>query len=73
MRCCACDKALNDSEATRRVLSTGDFLDMCNKCYGPIALAVPTITREDLNPNEMIEEDWEKEYYEEETDAWGTS
>lgn len=56
---------MNDSEATRRVISTGDYLDMCNKCYFDIASAVPTELRPDLNPEESVsdyeegtQEDW---------------
>lgn len=68
-RCVSCDRNLNDMESTRRVASTGLFLDMCNKCYADIATEVPTISRADLNPTE----DWEEEYWEEQTDleAWG--
>jgi hypothetical protein len=64
MRCCSCNKNLNDSESTRRIASTGIFLDMCNKCYKDIADEVPTISRYDLNPYEEIEEqleDWTDE------------
>lgn len=57
MRCVSCDKNLNDSESTRRVVSTGEFLDMCNKCYSDIAQDVPTVSRPDLNPYEQIEDD----------------
>lgn len=57
MRCVSCNKNLNDSESTRRVVSTGEFLDMCNKCYADIAHDVPTISRPDLNPYEQIEDD----------------
>lgn len=61
MRCCSCDRPLNDSESTRRVVSTGDFLDMCNKCYQDISYDVPTTSRHDLNPNESVDEDeWEQ-------------
>ena len=58
MRCCSCNKILNDSEATRKVVSTGDYLDMCNKCYSDISSSVPTISRADLNPEECVN-DWE--------------
>ena len=36
MRCYCCDKNLNDFESTRKSASTGEFLDMCNKCYSTI-------------------------------------
>lgn len=53
-RCLACNKNLNDYEATRKDLH-GKFLDMCNKCYTPIQNDVPTVDRPDLNPSEEIE------------------
>lgn len=56
MRCYSCNKILNDSEATRKLVSTGDYLDMCNKCYSDIAFVVPTESRADLNPEESVEE-----------------
>jgi hypothetical protein len=31
MKCLACDKVLNDYEATRKN-STGDYVDLCNGC-----------------------------------------
>ena len=48
MRCYCCNKALSDYEATRKSVSTGQFLDMCNKCYGSIAGDVLAIERTDL-------------------------
>ena len=59
MRCTCCNKALNDSESTRKVVSTGDYLDMCNKCYKDVEQYIPTTSRADLNPNEEIPDDWE--------------
>lgn len=56
MRCQCCNRVLNDFESTRRSKSTGDFLDMCNKCVkesGPIAVVV----RSDLEPFEKPEDD----------------
>lgn len=32
MRCKACDKQLNDYEATRKDKYTGDYLDLCSVC-----------------------------------------
>lgn len=57
MRCISCDRALNDFESTRRLASTGMFLDMCNRCYKDIEGDVPTIARDDLSPTEEIELD----------------
>ena len=36
MRCYCCDKILSDFESTRKSVNTGDYLDMCNKCYSTI-------------------------------------
>ncbi len=55
MRCCCCDKNLNDFESTRKHAETGEYLDICNKC---IAFTdIPTTTRSDLEPTEQIEMD----------------
>lgn len=48
MRCVSCNKILNDYEATTRLSSTLEFLDMCSSCYSTIANDVPTINRQDL-------------------------
>jgi len=61
MRCISCDRGLNDFEATRRVVSTGDFLDLCNKCYKDIQQEVPTIARGDLNKEELTEDAFDYE------------
>ena len=34
MRCKACDKALSEFEAVRKSKDTGEFVDLCNECYG---------------------------------------
>lgn len=59
-RCIACDKNLNDYESTRKDLR-GHYVDLCNSCYTPLQDVIPTITREDLNPTEVIEpeEGWD--------------
>jgi hypothetical protein len=36
MRCKACDVALSDRESTRKAEGTGEYLDLCDKCVGPI-------------------------------------
>lgn len=36
MRCLSCDAALNDREATRKSAVTGEFIDLCNKCFETI-------------------------------------
>lgn len=48
MRCVCCDKALNDFESTRKSIRTGEYMDMCNKCYSTIDKTVLTYERYDL-------------------------
>jgi hypothetical protein len=52
MRCVCCDKALNDFEATRKSITTGEYLDMCSKCYGTIDKQVLTYERYDLKDDD---------------------
>lgn len=60
MRCYCCDKALNDFESTRKSVTTGDYLDMCNKCYSTI--------RDDVNAEERYDlYDGDDNEHEEET------
>ena len=47
MRCYCCDKILSDFESTRKSVMTGDYLDMCNKCYATI--------KEDLHSEERYD------------------
>lgn len=56
MRCYCCNKALSDYEATRRSVNTGEFLDMCNKCYGSISSDVLSLERTDLRHEDEDEE-----------------
>lgn len=46
MRCCSCNKALTDFEATRRGALSGCFLDLCNGCIQGLGIA--TLDRSDL-------------------------
>ena len=47
MRCYSCDKALNDFESTRKSATTGEYMDLCNKCFKDVDVA--TFDREDLD------------------------
>lgn len=58
MRCRCCDKNLSDFESTRKHVITGEYIDMCNKCYGTIDKQVLSYERYDL--------------YDEETDSSGS-
>jgi hypothetical protein len=46
MRCLACDRRLNDRESTRRYSSTGDFIDLCDRCFSTISDDVPDLDDE---------------------------
>jgi hypothetical protein len=60
MRCQCCDKNLNDYESTRKSVSTGEYLDMCNKCYSTISDDLLSEVRYDLyDGNEEDNEDGE--------------
>lgn len=52
MRCVCCDKVLNDFESTRKSIRTGEYMDMCNKCYHTIDKTVLTYERYDLQDDE---------------------
>ena len=57
MRCLSCNDALSDQEATRRVQSTGEFLDLCNRCYEFIKEDVKTYERADLEASFIDKEE----------------
>lgn len=60
MRCLACNKELSDFEATRKSTETGEYIDLCNTCFGTIKNVVLPEEREDLR--EVIDDDDEGEY-----------
>lgn len=57
MRCRCCDKKLSDFEATRKHITTGEYLDMCNKCYSTIDKQVLSFERYDLFDDEQDGDD----------------
>jgi hypothetical protein len=58
MRCLACDTNLSDFESTRKHHETGEFIDLCNKCFSTIQNEVNDIEeREDLR--HVDDEDYE--------------
>ena len=65
MRCQCCDKNLNDFESTRKSASTGEYLDMCNKCYSSISDDLLSVERYDLYDGN--EDDYEEDEYDEES------
>ena len=58
---------MSDYEATRKSVTTGNFLDMCNKCYGSISGEVLCLERTDLR-----HEDEEEEFHDVEKDDYFT-
>lgn len=61
MHCSCCDRLLNDYESTRKSRTTGEYLDVCNKCYTSIASDVPSMSRENLEPNDIPDDEIEFE------------
>lgn len=59
MRCLACNKALNDFEATRKSATTGEYVDLCNHCFHNVEQDLETLVREDLRDEESYDEDLE--------------
>jgi hypothetical protein len=64
MRCQCCDKNLNDFESTRKHATTGEYLDMCNKCYSTVSDDLLSVERYDLYDGN--EDDYEEDEYDEE-------
>ena len=60
MKCLSCDVILTPFEATRKYKSSGDYLELCHKCFAPIAAEVPVIVRRDLI-NYYDEDDFDEE------------
>lgn len=48
MRCLSCNCVLTDFEATRKGANTGDFIDLCNRCFKSVAEDMHVIERNDL-------------------------
>jgi len=60
MRCQACNKALNDFESTRKSVTTGEYVDLCNHCFHDVENDIETVVREDLRDecdNDVLELD----------------
>ena len=55
MRCCACNKNLSDFESTRKSITTGEYLDLCNGCFSGVGIV--SQDREDLRDVEVTEDD----------------
>ena len=59
MRCLACNKILNDFEATRKSATTGTFVDLCNHCFHDVEYDIQSLEREDLRETDDMEEELE--------------
>jgi hypothetical protein len=55
-RCYACDCELTDYESTRKSRVTGEYLDLCDFCFGEIAdVFIDVEERLDLQETEKVE------------------
>ncbi len=57
MRCTCCDRLLNEFESTRKSKTTGEYLDMCNKCYSTIQSDLASDVRQDLSECDVPDEE----------------
>lgn len=57
MRCVCCNKNLSDKESTRKGVNTGDYLDMCDNCFGTVAEEFPYIEGHGKGPSGLEEFD----------------
>jgi hypothetical protein len=56
VRCLACNKILNDFEATRKSATTGEYVDLCNHCFHDVEYDIESLEREDLRDEESFDE-----------------
>ena len=59
MKCYACNVSLNDFESVRKSLVTGEYMDLCNKCFKGLGIQT---NEEDEDYSTAIYED---PYYDE--------
>lgn len=43
MRCLACNCQLKDHESTRKYASSGQFVDLCDRCFETVEEDIPTL------------------------------
>lgn len=56
MRCVACDVELTDFESTRKSVTTGEYVDLCNACYKHIKDDVQAIENTDnINIQDVVD------------------
>ena len=58
MRCLSCNVSLSDFESTRKFAASGEFIDLCNGCFGHIG-DFDTTERADLRTTEDVDSDQE--------------
>lgn len=56
MRCLACNCRLNDKESTRKYLSSGTFVDLCDPCFTYVEEDVPTADSGDIVDDPFIDD-----------------
>lgn len=72
MRCCCCNRNLNDWESTLKSTNTGEFLDMCRRCLDGLDIEVSKnltdpdeISPGDENLGDFDDIEWHEFYIEE--------
>lgn len=56
MRCVACDVELTDFESTRKSITSGEYVDLCNTCYKHIKDDVQAIENSDnINIQDVVD------------------
>jgi hypothetical protein len=43
MRCLSCNRRLNDKESTRKYSSSGEYIDLCDRCFSYVADEIPDV------------------------------
>jgi hypothetical protein len=60
MRCLACNCNLSDFESTRKSAYSGEYIDLCNRCFSSVSSDMNTLERSDLGHDEgNIEESYD--------------
>lgn len=54
MRCLACDNPLTDRDSSRKGVHSGEYLDLCRKCYDTIKDQIDVV--ENTKAKDIIEE-----------------
>lgn len=56
MKCLSCDVILTDFEATRKSAYSGQYIDLCNRCFSSVKDQVLVVERYDLLHEESDDE-----------------